>query len=59
MSTWKLNKLETVSGSKSILVEDLANIFADYVDNAAAIAGGLAVGKLYYNTTDSKVTKVV
>lgn len=24
---------------------------AEYVDNAAAVAGGLAAGSLYYNTT--------
>lgn len=31
----------------------------EYVDNAAAVAAGLAVGAVYFNTTIPAVTKVV
>ncbi len=57
MSKCKVNTLETVDGTKSILVKDIANMFTEYVDNAAAITGGLSVGNFYYNTTDAKNNK--
>ena len=59
MSTTKVNTLSNVAGTHSVLVEDLAKIFKDFATNSDAITGGLVVGNLYYNTTDSKVTKVV
>ena len=59
MSVIKVNTLETVDGLSSVNVADLASMVIEYVDNATAIAGGLAVGSFYYNTTDAKITKVV
>ena len=54
----KVNELSNLAETVSVRVEDIANMFKDYVDNASAVAGGLSVGALYYNTTDEKVTKV-
>ena len=44
----------------SEILNEVKTILYDtsYVDNAAAVAGGLSSGDVYYNTTSSTFTKV-